>query len=110
MNEQQVREVALALPDAIEQDHHGFPSFRVRGKIFATLPDPDHLHVMLPEEGIRAAVAQWPDWCEEKWWGAKLAAARVTLTAADPAVVPELLSDAWRHKAPATLRRSHDSR
>jgi hypothetical protein len=31
-----VRELALALPEATEQDHHGRPSFRV-GRIFATL-------------------------------------------------------------------------
>ena len=37
MSPTDVREIALALPDAIEQDHHGRPSFRVRGKIFATL-------------------------------------------------------------------------
>ncbi len=29
--------MALALPESVEQDHHGMPSFRVRGRIFATL-------------------------------------------------------------------------
>ncbi|HEV3460901.1 MAG TPA: MmcQ/YjbR family DNA-binding protein [Candidatus Dormibacteraeota bacterium] len=33
----QLRRIALWLPEATEQDHHGRPSFRVRGKIFATL-------------------------------------------------------------------------
>ena len=33
------RQLALALPEATEQDHHGMASFRVRGKIFATVPD-----------------------------------------------------------------------
>jgi hypothetical protein len=32
-----VRRLALHLPDAVEADHHGMPSFRVRGKIFSTL-------------------------------------------------------------------------
>lgn len=31
------RQLALSLPEAIEQDHFGMPSFRVRGKIFMTL-------------------------------------------------------------------------
>jgi hypothetical protein len=31
-----VRELALQLPEATEQDHHGRPSFRV-GRIFATI-------------------------------------------------------------------------
>ena len=35
------RRLALALPEAVEQDHHGRPAFRVGGKIFATLQVPD---------------------------------------------------------------------
>jgi hypothetical protein len=51
---------------------------------------------MLDEDGIRDAVAEFPVWCEEKWWGRRLAAVRVRLPDADPAVVAELLQDAWR--------------
>jgi hypothetical protein len=32
-----LRQRALAMPDAVEVDHHGIPSFRVRGRIFCTL-------------------------------------------------------------------------
>src|ERR1700692_3043981 len=32
-----IRRLALALPEAVEADHHGLPSFRVVGKIFCTL-------------------------------------------------------------------------
>ena len=39
----EARRLALSLPDAVEQDHHGRPSFRVAGRIFATLWDPDLL-------------------------------------------------------------------
>jgi len=38
MTSEQARTLALALPETVEQDHHGIPSFRVRGKIFATAP------------------------------------------------------------------------
>ena len=51
---------------------------------------------MLQEEEIRAAVAEWPDWCEEQWWGSRLAAVRISLPDCDAAVVTELLEDAWR--------------
>jgi hypothetical protein len=44
-----VRALALSLPEACEQDHHGIPSFRVRGKIFATVPDGEHVRVMADE-------------------------------------------------------------
>jgi hypothetical protein len=95
MSAQRVRELALALPGALERDHHGFPSFRVR-RIFATLPDPEHLRLMLAEEDVRAAVAEWPAWCAELWWGSRLSAVQVTLGECDPEVVAELLQDAWR--------------
>src|SRR6185436_11231908 len=78
------RRLALALPDAIEADHHGRPSFRVAGKIFATLWDPEHLNVMLGPEQIRAAVERAPDVCSEVWWGKKLSAVRVELAAISP--------------------------
>ena len=38
---QTARTLALALPEAEEQPHFDKPSFRVRGKIFATLSAPD---------------------------------------------------------------------
>lgn len=32
-----IRRLALALPEAAEADHHGMPSFRRSGRIFATI-------------------------------------------------------------------------
>ena len=96
MTPERVRAAALAFPGATERDHHGFPSFRTARRIFATMPDDEQLRVMLGEEDIRAAVAEWPDWCEELWWGKKLSAVRVRLPDCDADVVAELLEDAWR--------------
>jgi len=31
------RQMALALPGTVEQDHHGIPSFRLNNRIFSTL-------------------------------------------------------------------------
>src|SRR5580704_10418355 len=36
------RQIALALPGAVEQDHHGRPSFRANNRIFATLWEPQN--------------------------------------------------------------------
>jgi hypothetical protein len=102
----EARAVALELPDAVEQDHHGRPSFRVAGKIFATLWDEDHMNVMVDEPGILTAVQEHPKVCEEVWWGKRLAAVRVDLRAADRELLAELLADAWEQKAPARLRHS----
>lgn len=101
MTTQQARQ--LALPEATEQDHHGRPSFRVAGKIFATLWDEGHVNVMLDEPGIRTAVQAHREVCEEVWWGKRLSAVRVTLADADPRLLRDLLADAWEGKAPARL-------
>jgi hypothetical protein len=106
-----VRARAHGLPEATEEPHHDRTSFRVRGKIFATaLPGEGHVNVLVSDDEARAAVAEWPSWCEELWWGKKLSGVRVRLADADAAVVGELLSDAWRRKAPARLAASFDAR
>ena len=103
ISSERVRELALALPEAVEQDHHGRPSFRVGGKIFATLWDEDHVNVMLDEPGIRTAVQAHPGACTGFYWGKRLAAVHVELAAADEALARELLADGWERRAPARL-------
>jgi hypothetical protein len=99
----QARRIALALPEAVEQDHHGRPSFRVDGRIFATLWDEHRMNVMLDEGGIRTAVESAPDICAPISWGKRLVAVAVTLSAVDAPFLGELLADAWEGKAPRRL-------
>jgi hypothetical protein len=103
MTNEDARRLALALPEAVEQDHHGRPSFRVAGKIFATLWDEEHMNVMLDEGGILTAVHQDPKTYEQVWWGKKLAAVRVTLPRARSKALAELLTEAWELRAPKRL-------
>ena len=105
VSRQEARELALALPEAVEQDHHGRPSFRVAGKIFATRWDEHHLNVMLDEDGIRTAIHDAPDTCAEVRWGKRLAAVRVDLRRADAGQLREWLVDAWEARAPKRLLR-----
>jgi hypothetical protein len=100
---QEARRLALVLPEAVEQDHHGRPSFRVGGKIFATLWTDARMNVMLDEDGIRTAVSASAHCCEPVWWGKRLAAVGVALPAVEPGLLAELLSDAWEGKAPSRL-------
>lgn len=100
---EQARTLALSLPEAVEQDHHGRPSFRVAGKIFATLWDGEHMNVMLGEGGILTAVQKDPGRYAEVWWGKKLAAVRVSLPLADVDGLTELLREAWELRAPKRL-------
>jgi hypothetical protein len=99
----QARRIALALPEAAEQDHHGRPSFRVAGKIFATQWDDEHVNVMLDEGGIRMAVERDAGTFEEVWWGKRLSAVRVDLRRIDAAGLAELLEEAWELRAPKRL-------
>jgi hypothetical protein len=106
VSREQARQLALALPEAVEQDHHGRPSFRVADKIFATLWDEDHMNVMLDEGGILTAVQSEPETCEEVWWGKRLTAVRVDLRRVEAETLADLLADAWERRAPKRLLRN----
>jgi hypothetical protein len=99
----EARALALALPEAVEQDHHGRPSFRVERKIFATLWSDERMNVMLDEGGILTAIDAAPDACEPVRWGKRLAAVAVSLPYADAGFLREWLTDAWEQKAPRRL-------
>ena len=99
-----VRRLALAFPESSEQPHHDMTSFRVRGKIFATMPSAgDRLHVFLDEPQVASYCAEFPSAVEELWWGKKLSGCRIILAHADRALVRELLDESWRRKAPKSL-------
>jgi len=106
VSREQARQLALALPEAVEQDHHGRPSFRIAGAIFATQWDERHMNVMLDEAGILTAVHSEPERCEEVWWGKRLTAVRVNLGLVDKETLASLLADAWEGKAPKRLLRN----
>jgi hypothetical protein len=94
-----VRRLALDLPEAVEQDHHGRPSFRVGGRIFATLWDEGHVNVMLEPQRIEALSSEHVGMCVPVWWGRRLAALRIDLEEATPGVVALLLEEAWRRRS-----------
>src|SRR4051812_40220747 len=95
MTPDDVRALALALSDTVELPHHERTSFRVDGKIFATM-DGLGVNVMLDEEPARAAASD--PGVELLWWGRKLSGVRVPLADADRTVVAELLDEAWRRR------------
>jgi hypothetical protein len=103
------RSMALSLPNVTEQDHHGMASFRIGGKIFATVPDEQYLRVMVDEDEIHAAVSENPAVFRELYWGTRLACLVVDLAGASPQQVRELLNEAWLRKAPAVLARQFQS-
>jgi hypothetical protein len=105
MTLQQAREFALSLPEATEEPHFEFTSFRIGGKIFATAPpESEYLHVFVPEEIREVALGRGGDFLEELHWGKRVIGLRVLLPAAKLADVRVLLAQAWAHKAPKRLR------
>src|SRR5687768_3051633 len=89
MDVDDVRRLILKLPAVEEYEHGGLPAFRVRGRRLASLLDHDSINLMLPQEAIRAAVAEWPQWCGEEWFGRRLFAVKVRHRSIDPGVFRE---------------------
>ena len=94
------RAIALSLPDAVEAPHFDYASFRVGGKIFATMPPDDaHLHVFVGEEQRETALALHPGFIGKLFWGQKACGLRIALGKASPSVVEALLRQAWAQRA-----------
>ena len=98
-----VRAIALAMPETTEEDHHGRPSFRVHGRIFATLPDAEHINAMIDPLAVDGAVRHAPSVCEPLLWGKEVRGVRIHMHLASRELTEQLLRAAWRHKAPRSL-------
>jgi hypothetical protein len=105
LDSQTVRELALALPEAEQHDHRGHPSFRVKGKIFATLwPHEQRAVLKLAPAEQSALVALDPQtfspvpgaWGNQGW-------TNVQLQTAERAILQTALKSAWREVAPKRL-------
>ncbi|GHF43124.1 MULTISPECIES: MmcQ/YjbR family DNA-binding protein [Streptomyces] len=100
-----VRRIALSLPDTSEKIAWGMPTFRVAGKMFATLPeDETSMAVRCPKEEREELVLAEPD----KFWiadhEAQFAWVRARLGALeDEDELRDILADSWRQAAPSRL-------
>jgi hypothetical protein len=91
-----VRKYAMALEAVTEEPHHQSSSFRVRGKIFVTIPPPgDVIHVFVGEEDRETALALYPGFLEKLLWGGKVVGLRVALATAHVSAVKSLISHAY---------------
>ncbi|QER87065.1 MmcQ/YjbR family DNA-binding protein [Streptomyces tendae] len=104
-----VRRIALSLPDTTEKVAWNMPTFRVAGKMFATLPeDETSVAVRCPkEERDELALAE-----PEKFWiadhEAMFAWVRVRLAPLeDEDELQDILADSWRQAAPSRLLEAH---
>jgi hypothetical protein len=102
---QSFRQLALSLPETAEKSHFGKEDFRVRNKIFASLPDDATGVVKLMPEQQEMLMASEPEvfspasgaWGRQGW-------TRVSLPAVDDTTMRSSLNLAWRNAAPKDWR------
>ncbi len=99
------RSTAMALPGAEEKSHFGKADFRVRNKIFASLPaastgvaklNPEQQAMLMAAEPGRFTPAAGA-WGRQGW-------TRVALAGADEALLQSVLKMAWKNAAPKPPR------
>jgi hypothetical protein len=101
---ERARQFALSLPGTSEEPHFDMTSFRVRGKIFATVPPGQcYLHAFVDEPEVHACVAENPGAFALLRWGQRISGLRIDLAAAPAERIEELLEESWRRKAPKGL-------
>ncbi|WP_406390385.1 MmcQ/YjbR family DNA-binding protein [Streptomyces sp. NBC_00887] len=105
-----VRTIALTLPDTAEKLAWGQPTFRVAGKIFAALGDDDTtMGVKCPVEDRAELIASEPEkFFVREGHDDNYAWLRVRLAALeDAAELTAVLTDSWRQAAPRKLLDAH---
>lgn len=107
-----VRDLALALPETTEKLAWGQPTFRVRDKIFVSLSDDEmSMGFMVDKEERASLIAAEPaKFFMNPTHDANFNFARVHLAAVDRSELAEVIEDAWRYRAPKRLARSYDER
>jgi predicted DNA-binding protein (MmcQ/YjbR family) len=108
MTADDIRAIALTLPEAQEHPHFDRASFRVRGKIFATLPpvQDDGVHKVvlklpvLVKESLQqtdaSAIVSLGNWDKGGW-------TQLDIGRMDEAKMADLVRLAWRQVAPKKL-------
>jgi hypothetical protein len=109
-DQDQVRRLALAQPEAVEQPHFERTSFRVRGKIFATMRDGEGaVNLALPPELAASLLETEGAAVSAVNWGSIRGWVKVELSTARPGLLEQLIPAAWSRVAPATLRKARDA-
>ena len=109
MDEAEVRWLALAMPEAVEQPHFERTSFRVRGRIFATLKPGGGANLVLEPDYAAELADRYAGVVTPVTWGSLKGWVRVDLAAAPPGLLEEAIPLAWRRAAPKTLARALDA-
>ena len=109
MTDEELVKLALGLPEAVEGSHFGTRDFRVRGKIFMTLPGLDFCVVKLMPDQQQMALATMPEHvCPVPGsWGLN-GSTRLFHHSADGEAIKTLVRRAWRNVAPKSMALPED--
>jgi hypothetical protein len=115
VTENDVRRVALSLPESTEKPSYGTPGFRVKDRLFARLRDEgdegDVLVVWVADEGEkRGLVESEPEkfFTTPHYDGHPIVLVRFSAVGEDE--LRELLTESWRLRAPAKLLTQFDAK
>ena len=97
-----VRELALRLPETTEKPSYGTPGFRVKDRLFARLrKDPDALVIWSEEKEPLIAAEPAKFFATPHYDGYPMVLVRIE--AVDRPELGELLTDSWRLRGPKRL-------
>ncbi|MDQ1424561.1 MAG: hypothetical protein QOD72_2059 [Acidimicrobiaceae bacterium] len=106
-----VRRIALSLPHTTERPSYGTPGFRVKDRLFARIREEGDVLVVfvdsLDEKDV--LIASDPDKFFTLPHYDGHASVLVRFAAVDVDELAELLTEAWRVRAPAKVRAAHDA-
>jgi hypothetical protein len=109
MRKDTVRRAALELPEAIEQETWGTPTFRVRKKIFAMFSEGQReAWVKSTHDEQRALTSMDPDTFFVPPYVGPSGWVGVRISSVDRDEMRELLIEAWRMTAPTRLVAAYD--
>jgi hypothetical protein len=104
-SEEDVREIALSLPETSEKPSYGTPGFRVRDRLFARLRDDNEILVLwresLDEKEFLLEAEPEKFFTTPHYDGHAMVLVR--LASVDRKELAELLDESWRLRAPKRL-------
>lgn len=109
MRKDSVRRLALGLPEAVEQETWGTPTFRVRKRIFVMFSDGGkEAWVKSTHDEQRALIAMEPETFFVPPYVGTSGWVGIRIAAVDPIEMHELVTEAWRLTAPVRLVQAFD--
>jgi hypothetical protein len=98
------RSWALALPEAVEKETWGHPTFRVRDKMFGSMAEDGSTAGLKTSPAEQAElIAMDPDTYSVAHYTGRFGWVTIVLARADPDDVHPLVIEAWRRTAPKRL-------